>query len=514
MTPAPPRPARVRSRTVRVAGDDGVAAQALAAALLEAPLPGLLDVVPSYASVFVESDADVLPDAVLEARLATAAAHAVPPAGREVRLPVRYDGPDLAAVADALGTDVADVVARHAAATYRVAALGFTPGFPFLTGLDPTLAHPRHPHPRARVPAHAVAIADHQAGIYPAPSPGGWQLLGTALEAAYAPTRATPFLLAPGDAVRFVPGDGPTPPEPAARPLRPDLPDHPRLEVLEAGLADLVVDGGRTLAGRFGLARGGPLDAPAALRAQRAVGNPAGAPLLEVAHAGPRLRAVDDVVVAFAGGGVRPLRNGAPLPDGTGVALARGDVLHLAPGAPGARGYLALAGGLASDTFLGSATTDLRGRIGRPLAAGEVLGVATPRRARPGFAVRARAPLRSPGGVTSLRLTAGPHPDADALAALLRGRFVVRSADRTGVRLDGPDVPGGQGVSEGTPLGAVQVPPGGAPTILLHDRGSLGGYALPARLHPADVPRAAQLRAGDVVRFAFVRGQYATSSIA
>lgn len=501
MTRTPPRPAAIRSRTVRLEGRDGVAAQALAAALLDDPLPGLLDVVPGYASVHVESDGDVLPDAVLEARLATAAGRATAPAGRAVRVPVRYDGPDLAPVADALDLSVADVIARHAAPTYRVAALGFTPGFPFLTGLDPTLVLPRRARPRARVPAHAVAIADAQTGIYPAPSPGGWHLLGTALEAAYAPTRAEPFLVGPGDTVRFEPADGPTPPDPAPLALRPETPAHPRLEVLEAGLADLVVDAGRPLAGRYGLARGGPLDAPAAVRALRAVGTPTGAPLLEVTAAGPRLRVLDDVVVAFAGGGVRPLRNGGPLPEGTAVALRRGDVLHLAPGAPGARGYLALAGGLESGTFLGSASVDLRGRIGRPLAAGDVLGVAAPRRARPGYAVRAFAPPPAPGGVTPLRLLPGPHPDADAVAALLAGRFVVRTGDRTGVRLAGPVVPGGQGTSEGTPLGAVQVPPDGAPTILLHDRGSLGGYALPARLHPADVPRAAQLRAGDVVRF-------------
>jgi KipI family sensor histidine kinase inhibitor len=127
------------------------------------------------------------------------------PAGRLVEIGVRYDGEDLAEVAERLGLEVAEVVARHAAPTYTVACLGFSRGFPYLDGLDPVLRLPRRDTPRARVPAGSVAIAAEQAGIYPQSSPGGWHLLGRTDVPLFDPDSEPPALLAPGDHVRFVP---------------------------------------------------------------------------------------------------------------------------------------------------------------------------------------------------------------------------------------------------------------------------------------------------------------------
>ncbi|MFX6067015.1 carboxyltransferase domain-containing protein, partial [Acinetobacter baumannii] len=83
---------------------------------------------------------------------------------------------------------------------------------------------PRRPHPRPRVPAHSLAMAGPQTGIYPLPSPGGWHLLGTALVAVYDPHREEPFLLRPGDRVRFKEAEGPTPKEPSPLELLPEEP--------------------------------------------------------------------------------------------------------------------------------------------------------------------------------------------------------------------------------------------------------------------------------------------------
>ena len=130
----------------------------------------------------------------------------------------------------------------------------------------------RHPTPRSVVPAHSVAMTGLQTGIYPVAGPGGWQLLGHALRAVYDPWREQPFLIAPGDTVRLEPEEGEVPPEPAARPLLPVAPERPALRVDEAGLLDLVVDGGRHMAGRFGMAQSGPADARAARLANGLVG--------------------------------------------------------------------------------------------------------------------------------------------------------------------------------------------------------------------------------------------------
>ncbi len=87
-------------------------------------------------------------------------------------------GEDLDAAASELGIDPAALIAGHSASIYMVAMIGFAPGFPYLAGLDPTLALPRLATPRTRVPAGSVAIGGTQTGIYPNESPGGWRLLG------------------------------------------------------------------------------------------------------------------------------------------------------------------------------------------------------------------------------------------------------------------------------------------------------------------------------------------------
>ena len=95
-------------------------------------------------------------------------------------------------------------MARHGAPLYRVAMLGFAPGFPYLLGLDPGLALPRRDQPRQRVEAGSVAIGGSQTGIYPQASPGGWQLIGRTPLRLFDPQRQPPCPLAPGDGVRFV----------------------------------------------------------------------------------------------------------------------------------------------------------------------------------------------------------------------------------------------------------------------------------------------------------------------
>ncbi|MBB6186695.1 5-oxoprolinase subunit PxpB [Rhodanobacter sp. MP7CTX1] len=127
-------------------------------------------------------------------------------ASRELIIPVCYGGeygPDLEEVAACCGLDVDTVIARHTAANYRVAMLGFAPGFPYLLGLDPQLAVPRRTDPRQRVPAGSVAIGGSQTGIYPEVLPGGWQLIGRTPLRLFDVTASDPSLLAAGDRVRF-----------------------------------------------------------------------------------------------------------------------------------------------------------------------------------------------------------------------------------------------------------------------------------------------------------------------
>lgn len=129
------------------------------------------------------------------------------PGAREIEVPTRYggvDGPDLGAVASHAGLSEDAVIQLHVATTFRVAMLGFQPGFPYLLGLPPALQMPRRRSVRPRVPAGSVAIAGAQAGIYPNESPGGWHLIGRTEVRLFDPQAAEPALLLPGDRVRFV----------------------------------------------------------------------------------------------------------------------------------------------------------------------------------------------------------------------------------------------------------------------------------------------------------------------
>lgn len=120
-----------------------------------------------------------------------------------VVIPVVYDGPDLASVAEMTGLSPDEVVAAHTGQPWRVAFGGFAPGFAYLAGGDPRLQVPRRPEPRTAVPAGAVALAGEFSGIYPRPSPGGWQLIGYTDAVMWDLQRPSPALLAAGVTVRF-----------------------------------------------------------------------------------------------------------------------------------------------------------------------------------------------------------------------------------------------------------------------------------------------------------------------
>jgi KipI family sensor histidine kinase inhibitor len=197
---------------LRAAGERGVLAELgdleavhrLTAAVRAADLPGVLDVVPGYRTVLVT----VAQPRQLQAVVTSLPELPLPdlPSVRQrvVEVPVRYDGEDLDEVARLTGLSVPEVVTRHTGPEYLVAFLGFTPGFPYLVGLDPALHVPRRATPRTRVPAGSVGLAGDQTGIYPRATPGGWQLIGRTDVVLFDPTRDPPAVLAAGDRLRFV----------------------------------------------------------------------------------------------------------------------------------------------------------------------------------------------------------------------------------------------------------------------------------------------------------------------
>jgi len=159
------------------------------------------------ASVTVQFDPDQVTHVALAAAIRRLASKRPPmeEPGRLHRIPVVYDGPDLQAVASALGLSQQKVVEIHSRPIYRAFLIGFVPGWAYLGPLPDELVLPRRPDPRRQVPAGSVAIAGHQTGIYPLTSPGGWHLIGRTSVRLFLPDSDPPSLFRAGDRVKFFP---------------------------------------------------------------------------------------------------------------------------------------------------------------------------------------------------------------------------------------------------------------------------------------------------------------------
>lgn len=169
-------------------------------------LAGVVETVPTFCSLTVHFDPAVTRfDDMAETVGALEIGEAVETSGREWKIPVVYDGPDLAQTAQLAGLTVEAIINLHAQTVYHVYMLGFLPGFAYLGDLPAPLRLPRLEVPRTHVPAGSVAIADQLTAIYPLQSPGGWRLIGRTPLRLFDPARTPPSLFQPGDAVRFVP---------------------------------------------------------------------------------------------------------------------------------------------------------------------------------------------------------------------------------------------------------------------------------------------------------------------
>lgn len=183
----------------------------LLAALEADPPEGMRELIPAYNSLLVVYDPGKAEFSALEEEVRSKAAgsEGTPETkSRIVRIPVCYEAPhamDLEEVARHTGLSTDEVVSIHSGGTYLVYMLGFTPGFPYLGGMDVRIAAPRRASPRTRIPAGSVGIADRQTGIYPQDSPGGWNIIGRTPAVLFDPARTPPSLLAAGLSIRFRP---------------------------------------------------------------------------------------------------------------------------------------------------------------------------------------------------------------------------------------------------------------------------------------------------------------------
>ena len=485
-------------------------------------LLGIENLHPAYESLTIDFDPQAVLPAELEKQIANVCRRIKRPASssRLIEIPVVYDdenGPDLADASASIGLTREQLIARHTSSEYEVAFLGFSPGFPYLRGLDPALSCARKQVPRLKVPAGSVAIGGNQTGIYPEESPGGWQLIGrTGLEL-FDPSRDPATLLAPGDRVRFTR----TSELPRARGrhlvARPAVNDAPEvLEVTSGGFHSTIQDLGRFRYSHLGISRAGAADALALRLGNRLVGNRDGAAAIEMTVSGGSFRFLKSAWIAFSGSDCGPSIDGEPITMATSFPVRAGQTVRTGSLEHGARSYLCVNGGVNVPVILGSRATFVSGKwgglAGRALQAGDRLSTASDALRPPGYrrlTSELKAAYRAP--VSELRATRGPQWEwfsSRARQDFFSCEFeVTMDGDRRGLRLAGPPLEyesekrETELVTEGVANGAVQVPAGGQALALFCEQQTTGGYPKIANVIRADLFRLGQLRPGNRFKF-------------
>ena len=509
--------------------DDESNARAVAGArVLERDSPeGLFSAVVGARTLFLEFDPDKCSVERIASRLATRESSRVAAPHRSLRIPVVYGeeaGSELPELASAAGLAPHEFARRHAAAVYRVAFLGFAPGFAYLAGLPPELQAPRLSTPRPRIGAGTVAIAGPYTGIYPGGTPGGWRSIGLTHVRLFDAAADPPTLFLPGDEVRFERVDSerllPPPEQPVIA--------HPEeataaalFRVVGPGVFSSIQGAPRFGWSSYGVPPGGAMDRIALAQANATLGNSEDAAALEMTLVGAELEALADMTICLAGSEAEADYNGRPVSLEETIAVRRGDRLRVGRIRGGARTYLAVVGGFAPAARFGISQ---RLRAGDRLFAPPVSPSPRPSvhlsprvsaspRPRVRVSPRPRVSDKSPSATseTVVRVVLDPREvpfPKEGVATFLSSTYrVSASSDRRGIRLEGqpialsrsPDIP-----PEGTPLGGIQVARDGMPIVLGPDRPVTGGYARIAAVIQADFPLLAQRPPGATLRFVAV----------
>jgi KipI family sensor histidine kinase inhibitor len=482
---------------------------------------GVIELVPAARTLLVRFDALVtnrarLIDAISRVDLSVRTSRR----GKTFEIPVTYDGEDLSDVADLLGWSVEELIHRHTEATYTVAFTGFAPGFAYMTCDDPAFDVPRRKSPRVRIPAGSVALGGKFGGIYPTDSPGGWQLLGRTPLKMWDTSRSRAALLAPGDRVRF---------RDMAKGVAISIHDAPAtiaksndnasrtggLLVTRADRPVFFQDLGRPGKAGQGVSESGALDRTSLVEANLCVGNSRGSAAVEIAYGGFAAKADRPMTLAVTGAPI-PMTikttdgRSVAAPFGRPFAIDAGDELVLEFPSEGTRSYLAIRGGFAVEQVLTSAATDTLAKVGpAPIMAGDVLVPAN----EPASAVDPYRPtpanLPKAGEVATLDVVLGPRTDwftQQALSTLLTQEWqVTAESSRVGVRLAGTEplerTNTAELPSEGTSLGAIQVPHSGQPVLFLADHPLTGGYPVIGVVARHHLDLAGQIPIGAKIRF-------------
>ena len=532
-------------------------------------LQAIVEIIPAARTLLVTFDPLLADENTLETEIAGLKLEkGQQKSGKLVEIPVVYDGEDLDDVAALLKIDREEVIRRHTESHYQVAFCGFAPGFAYLTGGDPLFNVPRRASPRKSIPAGSVALAGKFGGVYPQPSPGGWQLIGRTDVKMFDLDRDPPSLLKPGDRVHFVDvtkdysarsngttsfsfsrndeagvtktGDETETSGSAKASVNGKAGNHdnagifvpeksltPEEDAVFKLLTTLMPvtfqDRGRLFQSSQGLSPSGALDQKAMANANRLVGNSLEQPVLEFTYGNARLKALQPSVIAFTGANLPITVKTAKgtvfvFEKNTPLAIDEGDEIILGRPLAGFRSYMALRGGFKVEPVLKSASFDSLSNLGpKPLSAGDNIFIANNSALRP-VLLSLDDPYSLPeaGDKVVLDVVMGPRTDwftEQSIAMFLEKPWQVTAAsNRIGIRLQSDArlerSRSDELPSEGTVTGAIEVPANGEPVLFLRDRPVTGGYPVIANLVEDQIDLAAQIPIGAFIKFRAVRNFY------
>lgn len=453
---------------------------------------------------------------------------------KEVIVPICYNGEDLATVAELQGLSISEVVAKHQQSIWQVAFIGFAPGFAYLNSLDQPFSDiPRLRTPRKKIPAGALGLAGQYSGMYPKDSPGGWQLIGHSLEKMWDLERSNPALLLPGMQVCFE--DVTAAPNQiqvasqlkTAVELENSIVDHstqhsvigmPSQAVFKITAASLQMtfqDQGRFQQSNIGVGHAGAMDLSALRRANRIVGNPDNSACIELLGGGMKGIMQSAAILTVTGAetkidvkyadGQRTQFTSESILD-----LDQGDEFHIRIPTAGLRNYLAVRGGMTVDAVLGSCAYDSLAKLGpAPLQSGDVICAAQHQTTALSLNEVAIQNLPQLGDLVEVDVLLGPRTDwfdMDSVELLFMQPWLVSNdSNRIGLRLMGEQpltrLIQQELESEGTCIGALQVPPSGQPVLFMNDHPLTGGYPVIGVVARHHLDLIAQIPAGCQIQF-------------
>ena len=447
---------------------------------------------------------------------------------------------DIPAISAATGLSSSEITEMHANTKFKVEAIGFLPGFAYMSGLPEQLNIPRKDDPRKSVPQGAVAIANGKSCLYPQSSPGGWNILGLCPTLVFDhKNNSAPLLYSVGDTVSFYPIntneylaltknnesncelDNLSQPESSLGAAEDTLQS---LKVTKCSGNITVQDSGRLNASHLGLSVGGAADKHSFHLANRLIGNNSDANTLEILFGNTQFECLNDVVISITGAKAKVQINDQSVDMWSTLYLKKGDVLTIGYVQKGLRIYLAVQGGILAKQFWNSSATVLKDNIGTQLSQGSVICVDINEQQKSAQSVETKHRSASPDVIPEFSseitvrfvLSSQFQLFSDQqINAFTSNNFIVSpQSDRMGVRLttDNENALLAHQIdleSEGLGLGAIQIPPNGEPIVMLVDRQTIGGYPKLGYVVAEDCDKLAQAQANTKVTFKLINHQQA-----